>query len=211
MRVPSYELAARPSQRAFVHLTRSLGGELDDVGKAAMRRPNFFGNPFLRLTQSLLRGPSAWSVGERELFAAVVSRANSCQFCVGTHGEIAAKELGRDVLLRLDEGTFSPRATAAGGPKCCGAEATACLASSCGKNLRRQTVRPRHPTGQARDHQPPKRRAGGRPTTAACVRHGESTMSSPPIHATAPLCPREPPLRASRDRLGEAAWQACFA
>src|SRR5215216_6299210 len=113
MRVPSYELAARPSQRAFVHLTRSLGGELDDVGKAAMRRPNFFGNPFLRLTQSLLRGPSAWSVGERELFAAVVSRANSCQFCVATHGEIAAKQLGRDVLERLDEGRFSPPAAAA--------------------------------------------------------------------------------------------------
>src|SRR5215218_6753749 len=112
MRVPSYELAARPSQRAFVHLTRSLGGELDDVGKAAMRRPNFFGNPFLRLTQSLLRGPSAWSVGERELFAAVVSRANSCQFCVGTHGEIAAKELGRDVLDHLDAGGVSPQATA---------------------------------------------------------------------------------------------------
>ena len=91
MRVPSYESAARPSQRAFVRLSRSLGGELDDVGKAAMRRPNFFGKPFLRLTQSVLRGPSAWSVGERELFAAVVSRANSCQFCVGTHGEIAAK------------------------------------------------------------------------------------------------------------------------
>src|SRR5215212_5701867 len=113
MRVPSYELAARPSQRAFVHLTRSLGGELDDVGKAAMRRPNFFGNPFLRLTQSLLRGPSAWSVGERELFAAVVSRANACQFCVGSHGEIAAKELGGDGLARLDEGRLGPRAAAA--------------------------------------------------------------------------------------------------
>jgi uncharacterized peroxidase-related enzyme len=113
MRLPSYESAARPSQRAFVRLSRSLGGELDDVGKAAMRRPNFFGKPFLRLTQSVLRGPSAWSVGERELFAAVVSRANSCQFCVGTHGEIAAKELGRDVLARLDKGSFSPQAAAA--------------------------------------------------------------------------------------------------
>ena len=47
------------------------------------------------------------------MFAAVVSRANSCQFCVGTHGEIAAKELGRDVLARLDKGSFSPQAAAA--------------------------------------------------------------------------------------------------
>ena len=113
MRLSSYEVGARRSQRVFVRLTRALGAELDDVGKASMRRPRFFGKPFLGFAHSLLRGPSAWSVGERELFAAVVSKANSCQFCVGTHGEIAAKELGRDVFDRLDEGRFSPRAAAA--------------------------------------------------------------------------------------------------
>ena len=113
MRLSSYERGARRSQRAFVRLTRALGAELDDVGKASVRRPTFFGKPFLGFAHSLLRGPSAWSVGERELFAAVVSRANSCQFCVGTHAEIAAKELGRDVLERMDEGRFSPRAAAA--------------------------------------------------------------------------------------------------
>ena len=69
--------------------------------------------PFLEFAHSLLRTPSEWSVGERELFAAVVSRANRCQFCVGTHGEIAAKELGRDVLAGLDERRLGPRAVAA--------------------------------------------------------------------------------------------------
>jgi len=113
MRLPTYEWGIRRSQRAFVRLTRALGAELDDVGRASLRRPDFFGKPFLGIGHLLLRGPSAWSVGERELFAAVVSSTNSCQFCVATHGEIAAKELGRDVMLRLDEGTFSPRAAAA--------------------------------------------------------------------------------------------------
>jgi uncharacterized peroxidase-related enzyme len=113
MRLPSYEVGTLRRQRAFMGLTRAVGGEVDDVGKVALRRPAFFGRPFLAFAHSVLRGPSAWSVGERELFAAVVSRANSCQFCVGTHGEIAAKELGRDVLDRLDEGRFSPRAAAA--------------------------------------------------------------------------------------------------
>ena len=113
MRLSSYEWGTRRSQRAFVRLTRAMGAELDDVGKAALRRPGFFGRPFLGFGHAVLRGPSAWSVGERELFAAVVSRANSCNFCVGTHGEIAAKELGRDVLARLDEGRVSPRAAAA--------------------------------------------------------------------------------------------------
>jgi uncharacterized peroxidase-related enzyme len=113
VRLPSYEVAARRGQRVFVRLTRALGAELDDVGKVALRRPELFGKPFLGFAHSLLRGPSAWSVGERELFAAVVSQANRCQFCVGTHGEIAALELGRDVMAQLDAGTFSPRAAAA--------------------------------------------------------------------------------------------------
>jgi uncharacterized peroxidase-related enzyme len=113
MRLPSYESGRRRSQRAFIRLTRALGGELDDVGKASLRRPEFFGRPFLHFAHTLLRGPSGWSVGERELFAAVVSRANSCAFCVGTHGEIAARELGPDVLARPDEGTRGARAAAA--------------------------------------------------------------------------------------------------
>ena len=114
MRLPSYQSPPRARQRAFVRLTRALGGELDDVGKVCLRRPDFFGRPFLQFAHSLLRGPSTtWSVGERELFAAVVSRANSCQFCVGTHAEIAALELGRDALTRLDRGAMTPRASAA--------------------------------------------------------------------------------------------------
>src|SRR5829696_2380833 len=112
MRLQSYSSGRRRIQRALVGLTRLVGSEIDDVGKTALRRPDF-GRPFLDLAQTSLRGPSAWSVGERELFAAVVSRANSCQFCVGTHAEIAAKELGHDVLARLDDGRFSPRAAAA--------------------------------------------------------------------------------------------------
>jgi uncharacterized peroxidase-related enzyme len=113
VRLPSYEIAPRRGQRALVRLTRVLGAEIDDVGKAALRRPELFGKPFLAFAQSLLRGRSTWSVGERELFAAVVSQTNRCQFCVGTHGEIAAKELGRDVLARLGEGRLGSRAAAA--------------------------------------------------------------------------------------------------
>jgi uncharacterized peroxidase-related enzyme len=113
MRLPSYQSPPRARQRAFVRLTRALGGELDDVGKVCLRRPDVFGRPFLRFSHSLLRRPSTWSVGERELFAAVVSRANRCEFCVGTHSEIAALELGRDALTRLDEGAMTPRASAA--------------------------------------------------------------------------------------------------
>jgi uncharacterized peroxidase-related enzyme len=32
-----------------------------------------------------MRGPSAWSVGDRELMAAFVSKMNECEFCILAH------------------------------------------------------------------------------------------------------------------------------
>jgi uncharacterized peroxidase-related enzyme len=42
-------------------------------------------------THEAMRGPSAWSVGDRELMAAYVSQANECAFCVGVHSATAAR------------------------------------------------------------------------------------------------------------------------
>jgi len=42
--------------------------------------PHLFGRPHSAHTHAVMRGPSAWSIGERELFAAFVSRANHCHF-----------------------------------------------------------------------------------------------------------------------------------
>lgn len=64
------------AHRLFIRLTGLLGAEIDDVGKVSMHYPEFFGVPFLNLAQALLRGRSEWTVGERELFASVVSKAN---------------------------------------------------------------------------------------------------------------------------------------
>jgi uncharacterized peroxidase-related enzyme len=36
-------------------------------------------------THEAMRGPSAWSVGDRELMAAYVSKVNESAFCVGAH------------------------------------------------------------------------------------------------------------------------------
>ena len=38
-----------------------------------------------------MRGPSDWTVGERELMAAMVAHWNSCTFCVGAHRAIAVR------------------------------------------------------------------------------------------------------------------------
>jgi AhpD family alkylhydroperoxidase len=45
-----------------------------------------------------MRGTSDWTVGERELMAAMTAKWNACQFCVGAHGAIAARVLGRPVV-----------------------------------------------------------------------------------------------------------------
>jgi uncharacterized peroxidase-related enzyme len=113
MRLASYAVGRTRSQRAFLRITRAFDAELDDVAKVSMRRPDFFGRSFLGLVHEALRGRgSAWSAGEREFFAAVVSTANTCSFCVGTHGEIARLATG----LRLDDdwrdGRWGAKATA---------------------------------------------------------------------------------------------------
>ncbi|HZU68201.1 MAG TPA: hypothetical protein VFA09_13070 [Ktedonobacteraceae bacterium] len=51
-----------------------------DVTRVISYRPEFFGLPFSRCLEDVMRGPSEWSVGERELFAAFVSRKNQCPF-----------------------------------------------------------------------------------------------------------------------------------
>jgi uncharacterized peroxidase-related enzyme len=49
-------------------------------------------------TQAAMRGPSTWSVAERELIAALVAKWNSCAFCMGAHGAVAAKEIQRPTV-----------------------------------------------------------------------------------------------------------------
>lgn len=51
-----------------------------DVVRALAYRPELFGAAFSDAIDALLRGPSDWSIGERELFAAFVSRQNKCPF-----------------------------------------------------------------------------------------------------------------------------------
>lgn len=55
--------------------------------------------PLLDLAQTLLRGDSPLSEGERELIAAYVSNRNDCTFCAGSHGAAAKHLLGSDFEL----------------------------------------------------------------------------------------------------------------
>jgi hypothetical protein len=49
---------------------------VSDIRRILSYHPELFGQPFSAHLEAVLRGPSAWSVGERELFAAFVSLLN---------------------------------------------------------------------------------------------------------------------------------------
>jgi uncharacterized peroxidase-related enzyme len=60
-----------------------------DVIKLVKYRADFFGDPMQGVTHEAMRGPSAWSVPDRELMAAVVAQTNECAFCTQAHAAVA--------------------------------------------------------------------------------------------------------------------------
>jgi len=61
-----------------------------DAAKLVFYRPDFYGTQMKQFTHAAMRGPSAWSIGDRELMAAFVSKVNECAFCIGAHSATAA-------------------------------------------------------------------------------------------------------------------------
>ena len=81
MRLAAVEHGHRLAQRLNLLLIRVVSlRRVPDVVKTLFYRPEFFGRPMCDWTQAVMRGPSASSVGERELFAAFTSRLNQCLF-----------------------------------------------------------------------------------------------------------------------------------
>jgi hypothetical protein len=81
MRVPAVEHRHRLAEKLKLILIRLLSRRrVPDVVKTLMYRPELWGRPMCAWTQAVMRGPSEWSVGERELFAAFTSRLNQCVF-----------------------------------------------------------------------------------------------------------------------------------
>jgi len=81
MRLPRVEHGHRLREKLKLILIRIVGRRrVPDVVKTIMYRPEFWGRPMCDWTQAVMRGPSEWSVGERELFAAFTSRLNQCVF-----------------------------------------------------------------------------------------------------------------------------------
>jgi uncharacterized peroxidase-related enzyme len=70
-----------------------------DAARLTFYRPDFYGSYSKALTHEAMRGPSAWSVAERELMAAYVSKVNDCPFCIGAHTATATQASGNEVMV----------------------------------------------------------------------------------------------------------------
>jgi len=81
MRIRAVEHGHRLPEKLKLILIRLVGmRRVPDIVKTLMYRPEFWGKPMCDWTEAVMRGPSEWSVGERELFAAFTSRLNQCLF-----------------------------------------------------------------------------------------------------------------------------------
>jgi uncharacterized peroxidase-related enzyme len=86
MRLPEVERGDSFRSRALIRIISTVSGiRLPDAARVAFYHKEFVGGALGAWTQSAMRGPSDWTVSERELMAAMVARWNSCAFCTGAH------------------------------------------------------------------------------------------------------------------------------
>ena len=70
-----------PDEAAVLQTIRERSGrEPLGVVKTLLYRPELFGGPFSEELDAVMRGPSDWTPGERELFAGFTSLLNQCLF-----------------------------------------------------------------------------------------------------------------------------------
>jgi hypothetical protein len=81
MRLAVVDAGHAPDEAVVLDQIRQrTGREPLGVVKTLMYRPELFGLPFSLALDRAMRGPSAWSAGERELFAGFTSLLNRCPF-----------------------------------------------------------------------------------------------------------------------------------
>jgi hypothetical protein len=81
MRLSVVDHGHAPAEAAVLaEIRERSGAEPLGVVKTIYYRPELFGRPFSDALDVAMRGPSEWSAGERELFAAFTSFLNECDF-----------------------------------------------------------------------------------------------------------------------------------
>jgi uncharacterized peroxidase-related enzyme len=92
MRLAVLDEGHRFATRALFAIIRAASRHpTPEALKLVMYRPEFYGTPMQKIPQDAMRGPSAWSVGDRELMAALISKMNACEYCIKAHTAVSAK------------------------------------------------------------------------------------------------------------------------
>jgi uncharacterized peroxidase-related enzyme len=92
MRLEILNHGYRPGTRVLFAIIKLMSGHpVPDAAKLVFYRPDFYGARAKEFTHEAMRGPSAWSVADRELMAAYVSAVNENAFCVGAHTATASQ------------------------------------------------------------------------------------------------------------------------
>jgi AhpD family alkylhydroperoxidase len=95
MRLDILNRGYSPGTKLLFALIRLMSGRpVPDAAKLVFYRPDFYGARAKEFTHEAMRGPSAWSVGDRELMAAYVSTVNDSAFCIGAHTATASRAYG---------------------------------------------------------------------------------------------------------------------
>ncbi len=93
MRLEILDRGHRLGTKALFTMIRVVSRQpVVDAVKLAFYRPDFYGAG--DLTHEAMRGPSDWSVGDRELMAAFVAQANESPFCVAAHSATSSQWYG---------------------------------------------------------------------------------------------------------------------
>jgi uncharacterized peroxidase-related enzyme len=92
MRLAILDHGHRLGSKLLFAFIRAVSGEpVPDALKLVRYRPDFYGKHMKELTHEAMRGPSQWSVGDRELMAAFVSKVNKSEFCIKAHSAVSAR------------------------------------------------------------------------------------------------------------------------
>ena len=90
MRLSNLDHGHSLGTKALFVLIRAVSGQpVLDVIKLVKYRADFYGAPMQAVTQEAMRGPSEWSVADRELMAAFVAKMNKCEWCTRAHTAVA--------------------------------------------------------------------------------------------------------------------------
>jgi uncharacterized peroxidase-related enzyme len=92
MRLEILNHGYRPATKLLFAIVKLMSRHpVPDAAKLVFYRPDFYGTRAKEFTHEAMRGPSAWSVADRELMAAYVSAVNENAFCIGAHTATASQ------------------------------------------------------------------------------------------------------------------------